>query len=116
MARSWCVVLKDRPTVVPWGPFDDRGTAEEFALYLNAEVDPAEVKPMQSPVRDLLGWRRGVALPAIGQLRDDLARAEGAPAIAGAFPAGEGHTAGCTRQGPHFFPHQCGAGSVATDG
>jgi hypothetical protein len=111
MARKWCVVLKGRPEAAPWGDFDDKGTAEEFALYLTAEVDPAEVKPLQNPVRDLLGWRRGVALPAIAGLRDDLARAEGTPAAP--IRIQEGHAPGCTRQGAHFFPQQCGAEAVS---
>lgn len=43
-----------------YGPIADRGEAERFAAYLSAEVDPAFVEPLCSPLGDLLTWREHV--------------------------------------------------------
>ena len=62
-APQYVVVLREQGSV--FGPFDHRPTAARFAEYLTAEVDPADVRPLCSPVADLLGWREHVAVPQI---------------------------------------------------
>ncbi|MFB4273075.1 hypothetical protein [Nonomuraea sp. GTA35] len=54
----WIVRLVEQR--IPYGPFDDEDLAGEFAAYLTAEVDPAEVEPLRSPVGELLSWRKHV--------------------------------------------------------
>lgn len=49
------VICAHGPT--PYGPFNTREQAEEFAAFLAAEVDPAYVTVLRSPVTELLGWR-----------------------------------------------------------
>jgi hypothetical protein len=62
MPEQFVVVLTEQGTV--YGPFD-HPTALMFRSYLDAEVDPAEVRRIHSPVLDLLTWRESVALPQI---------------------------------------------------
>lgn len=51
---------------VAYGPAPTRESADEFAAFLNAEVDPATVVPLRSPTAELLGfWRT---------FRDEIAR------------------------------------------
>ena len=105
MARKWCVIVTGQ-RVAPFGPFDDEGLAKQFADYLTAEVDPAEVRPLQDPVRDLLAWRRGVAQPMIDDLRHALPGDH--PMHVTTTPTGwAGHRPDCIRTDPHFFPAQC---------
>jgi len=59
---SWIVRLTGQGC--DYGPFTDRATADSFAAFLAAEVDPAEVIPagpnptnLMDPVRELLAWR-----------------------------------------------------------
>lgn len=62
MSAQWVVVLRrgvDPDEIVVYGPFD-HDTAGHFAAYLAAEVDPAGVHEVRSPVRELLGWREHV--------------------------------------------------------
>lgn len=40
-----------------WGPFGDRDEAIRFAAFVTAEVDPASVITLQSPVAEALNWR-----------------------------------------------------------
>ena len=40
-----------------FGPFTDREDAERFAAFATAEIDPARVVPLLSPVAELLNWR-----------------------------------------------------------
>lgn len=40
-----------------YGPFTDREEAERFAAFVTAEIDPAEVRRLLSPVAGLLAWR-----------------------------------------------------------
>lgn len=56
----------------PYGPFDDHEEAQLFAGFLTAEVDPAKVARLRSPVGELLSWH--------GMVKDDpdMARAEDA--------------------------------------
>lgn len=54
------VILRGHATA--FGPFDHHGDAARFAAYLTQEVDPADVLPLCSPVRDLLNWREHVLL------------------------------------------------------
>lgn len=51
------VLLNGSHGLTVYGPFDDKETAELFAGFLSAEVDPAQALPIVSPVRELLGWR-----------------------------------------------------------
>lgn len=39
-----------------YGPFDDKGNAEEFASYLTNEVDPAVVRHVADPAMELIGF------------------------------------------------------------
>lgn len=58
-ADLWCVILRsgDRPDDnICYGPFPDQQTAERFAAFLTAEVDPATARPLESPVSELLAW------------------------------------------------------------
>lgn len=54
---AWVVTVAD--TV--FGPFDELLTASLFADFLTAEVDPATVRTLQSPTRELLAWRDAMA-------------------------------------------------------
>lgn len=63
---QFIVIVKEHG-IVPFGPFVSRVEAERFAAFLTAEVDPAEVRMLCSPVLELLNWR------------DHLASAEGKP-------------------------------------
>ena len=89
-----------------WGPFTDKGLAEQFADYVTHEIDPAEVIPMQDPVRDLLAWRRGVALPRIDHLEGALAVYDVQDRQAD-NQIKPGHLPRCARKDPHFYPSQC---------
>lgn len=66
---TWIVRLTDQGC--EYGPFTDRQTADGFAAFLTAEVDPAEVLPdgpnpigLMDPVRELLAWRDLIADPS----------------------------------------------------
>jgi hypothetical protein len=59
MPEQFVVVLAEQGTV--YGPFD-HPTALLFMNYLSAEVDPADVRKLCSPVLDLLGWRESIGL------------------------------------------------------
>lgn len=54
----WIVRLVEQR--MPYGPFTDEEEARAFARYLTAEVDPAEVERLCSPVGELLSWRKAV--------------------------------------------------------
>jgi len=60
-ASQYVVVLREQGTA--YGPFSHHSTAVQFAAYLTAEVDPADVCGLCSPVEDLLTWREHIALP-----------------------------------------------------
>ena len=45
---------------VTWGPFPSRDAAEEFAEFVTAEIDPAEVRTLSSPTGELLAWRKAM--------------------------------------------------------
>jgi hypothetical protein len=51
----WIVRLIDQR--MPYGPFDDRASADRFREFLTAEVDPAEIEQLHDPVTELLNWR-----------------------------------------------------------
>jgi hypothetical protein len=44
--------------LVTWGPFGSREDAGKFAEFVTAEIDPAEVRTLSSPVGELLAWRK----------------------------------------------------------
>jgi hypothetical protein len=54
----FAVVLKEQG--VMWGPFATREEAGEFAEFVTAEIDPAEVRTLSSPVGELLAWRKAM--------------------------------------------------------
>lgn len=59
---QWAVLLDTGTEPVLYGPIDDGRLAEEFALFLNAEVDPARVFRLHSVEGELLGfWRHNKA-------------------------------------------------------
>jgi hypothetical protein len=41
-----------------YGPFDDKETAVQFAEFLTAEVDPAQVLRLIPPIDEMHGWWR----------------------------------------------------------
>lgn len=45
-----------------YGPFDDRGNAEEFAIFLGNEVDPARVLTLHEPASELIMFYNSVVL------------------------------------------------------
>lgn len=51
----WIVRLVEHPG--PYGPFTDKPQAQRFADYLTAEVDPAIVERLLSPLNEVLNWR-----------------------------------------------------------
>lgn len=55
MASLQYAVTLENGTV--FGPFAARPDAERFAAFASAEIDPAEVRVMCSPVTELLNWR-----------------------------------------------------------
>lgn len=55
MPELFVVALEDRAAI--WGPFATREDAEKFAAFAAAEIDPAEVRTLSSPVGELLAWR-----------------------------------------------------------
>jgi hypothetical protein len=56
---QWVVLLNTgNNETVAYGPIDDAECAEAFAVYLTAEVDPASVRALRSPVHELLAWWR----------------------------------------------------------
>ena len=58
--KQFVVVLKGHHQKVTWGPFGSRPAAEEFAGFVTAEIDPAEVRALSSPAGELLAWRRAM--------------------------------------------------------
>ncbi|GAA4924318.1 hypothetical protein GCM10023334_028920 [Nonomuraea thailandensis] len=50
----WIVRLVEQR--MPYGPFTDEQEAHQFARYLSAEVDPAVVERLCSPMGELLSW------------------------------------------------------------
>jgi hypothetical protein len=54
--KQFVVVLKG--PIGTWGPFTGRAAAEEFAEFVTQEIDPAEIRPLSSPVGELLAWRK----------------------------------------------------------
>jgi hypothetical protein len=59
--KRFVVVLKGHHHKVAWGPFDGRPAAEEFAEFVTAKIDPAEVRTLSSPVGELLAWHKSLA-------------------------------------------------------
>lgn len=57
MARQFAVALKEKQGVI-WGPFATRKDADEFAEFVTAEIDPAEVRTLSTPAGELLAWRK----------------------------------------------------------
>jgi hypothetical protein len=51
------IVLLCNGQKAAWGPFGKRGDADQFAEFVTAEIDPAEVRTLSSPVGELLAWR-----------------------------------------------------------
>jgi len=41
--------------------FEDQATAERFAAYVTAEIDPAQVLKAADPASELLNWREHIA-------------------------------------------------------
>lgn len=54
--KQFIVALKGQQ--VAWGPFVSREGADGFAAFVTAEIDPAEVRTLSSPVGELLAWRK----------------------------------------------------------
>jgi len=69
-------VLLSRPNRDPYvyGPFGDRTLAAQFAAFLRAEVDPAVVVEVLSPVRELLCWREGIKIEQAHQRAAEQAK------------------------------------------
>jgi hypothetical protein len=64
MSAMWAVVLGSHQPYhasACW-IFGDQDTAERFAAYVTAEIDPAQVLKAQDPVQELLNWREHIAL------------------------------------------------------
>jgi hypothetical protein len=56
---AWVVILgshKQYHSSACW-VFGDQDTAEQFAAYVTAEIDPAQVVKALDPVSELLIWR-----------------------------------------------------------
>lgn len=58
--KQFVVVLTGHHSKVAWGPFATRESAQEFAEFVTAEIDPAEVRTLSSPAGELLAWRRAM--------------------------------------------------------
>jgi hypothetical protein len=57
----WIVMLTTGKDLrICFGPFDDEALASRFAEFVTAEVDPAVVLRVESPVTELLNWREAV--------------------------------------------------------
>jgi hypothetical protein len=52
------VALKEQGIL--FGPFANSEDAEEFADFVTAEIDPAEVRTLNSPAAELLAWRKAM--------------------------------------------------------
>lgn len=59
MSDQWIVLLRtgSPEEIIAYGPMDAR-TAEEFAQWLSATVDPAVPRRLASPVGEMLAWHR----------------------------------------------------------
>lgn len=82
----WAAVVPGQRVYV----LESEELAREFAGFLAAEVDPAEVLPVADPAAELLAWRRSLeelpaadpdrlglgALPVVGELVDTAATAQ----------------------------------------
>lgn len=44
-------------SLISFGPFDSASEAKHFADFVTAEIDPAEVRQLNSPAAELLRWR-----------------------------------------------------------
>lgn len=74
MTRQWVVLLRTGVAdTYPYGPFNDEAYAEQFADYLTAEVDPARVVPLRSPIGELISFYNRAAAEArpAGNARPD---------------------------------------------
>jgi hypothetical protein len=52
---TWIVICPEQG--IHWGPFTDSREATRFAEFVTAEIDPAEVRPLMSPIAEVLNWR-----------------------------------------------------------
>lgn len=59
MTDQWIVLLRtgSPEEIHAYGPMDAE-TAGEFAAFLTAEVDPATMRKLNDPTRELLGYWR----------------------------------------------------------
>lgn len=60
----WVVVLGSHlryHSSACWGPFADQESADRFAAFVTAEVDPAESLRVMDPASEVLNWRDMVA-------------------------------------------------------
>lgn len=53
---QWIVTTTDRLQLYAWGPFPDKEQADKFASFVTAEIDPAESRPLRSPLNELLSY------------------------------------------------------------
>lgn len=58
--------IVDIPGTVAFGPFDDEQEAGRFAAFAAAAIDPATVRPLLSPLAELLNWRDHLFTPIEG--------------------------------------------------
>jgi len=56
-APRFAVIIDGLAVPAVFGPFSDREDADRFAAFATAEIDPARVVPLLSPVAELLNWR-----------------------------------------------------------
>lgn len=56
------VVVMPGPGNNVFGTFATQAEAQRFASFISAEVDPAEVRALCSPVLEMLNWRDHVAV------------------------------------------------------
>jgi hypothetical protein len=55
---GFVVIMRVGDDFVAYGPAPTRESADDFAQFLNIEVDPATVVPLRSPTAELLWfWR-----------------------------------------------------------
>lgn len=56
MTDQWIVLLDTGRERFAYGPTEDEDTANDFAAFLTAEVDPAVALKLRSPTKELLAY------------------------------------------------------------
>ncbi len=57
MSSQFVVLLSTGTDIVAYGPLE-AAEAEAFAAFLTATVDPATVRQLRSPTKEMLAWWR----------------------------------------------------------